>query len=275
MEAYGITIEVDPQIELGKTFGQEENGHVGARLTVSEMPEQVALHIRPPQEGNPIIVFRGGAAEDARQFSLRVPLKWAGEGERRIPSLPDWKEEQNFLNVVLLNPDLHITDVQISLVIRGGNLYVVAQRVYQGWVRGTDGEMTFIPSQPAYAYPGMDYRAIWKDRGWAVALFAALEGLTRSTTLTEPTPAAWEPESNPADPDNVATIAYFNAITDSGLAIGDDGEEYQIFGYNLRGVKGAVKILPPLTRVVVDPLPRKEGYSRTPVRTCWPADSYE
>ena len=271
MEAYGITIEVDPEIQMGKAFGQEENGYVGARLQCSGQPETIALHIRPPQEGNPIIVFRGGAAEDARQFSLRVPVKWTGGGERRIPSLPDWKEEQNFLNVVLLNPNLHITDVQISLITRGSDLFVVAQRVYQGWVRSSNGDVNFIPSMSEYAYPGMDYRTIWKDRGWAVALFAALEGVVRGKELTVPTPAKWEPDSNPADPDNVATIAYYNAITDSGLAIGDDGEEYQLFGRNLRGFKGAVKIPAPLTRVVVDPLPRKEGYSRTPVRTCRPA----
>lgn len=287
LKAFGVTVTVE-DYDLSVPFGSEEKSCVGAQVKLADRLEQVrparlTLHVQAEtQDGiSPMAVHREEhyAYTDDLEFSLPIDIQWGrGKGGGWTPGLPNWGEEKTFVNIVIFYPpDLRFDDIQVSLVVRGDQLYIMVQRVYAGWIRDVEQTIIFIPSHPFYARPGMDPRRVWNVRGGLVALLgnvgAQMVEVAGGKPLSVPEPAKWTPpQTPPQTPASrvFATMAHYNPITNSGLAIGVDGEEFQILGHNLRGFEGPVQVPAPMSGVFLEPGQRKEGYSRTPVRSCSP-----
>ncbi len=278
LTAFGINIVVEGY-GLSEPFGSGGKGYLGARLALTGRPDHVVLHLRAKaQDGiSPIAVYREEAIQPKEDLDVffSVPLQWKEKDGIWFPVVPDWREEKNFANVISPNGDLHFSDVQISLVRRGNTLYVMVQKVYQGWIREEQGEITFIPSHPHFAR--LDYQKVWKARGQVLAILGSFAAEVAKALggmpFSNPEPARWNPPPPPSSQKEgwvSSVVAHYNPVTNSGLAIGDDGTEYQLLGRNLEGWTGPVPLPPPMSRVLILPGRRKHGYTRTPVKSCRP-----
>lgn len=265
---------------FGNPFGNERSGCIGTKIIAINRPEQVVLTIlaEPQDEISPIAVHREETHEytSSLKFSFSVPIKWEkGEGKTWTPLLPDWRKEENFANVIVPDRNLHFTDTQVSLVARESNLYVMIQKVYQGWIREQGEKVIFIPSAPEFARPGLDYREQWKARGRTLAVIGSIASQVSKalgSSLPMPKAAKWENVSTPnPNGEILAKVAHFNPITDSGLAIGRNGTEYQLLGKYLAGFEGPVQIPGHGTLVLLKTAPKKPGYNRILAISCRPA----
>jgi len=241
-------------------------------------PGDITLQVRAKGNGvTPIAVYETQPVEypDQLSFDLKVPVTWTQQGEIWIPHTRH-QGEKDFMNVLAIDGNLHVSDVQISLLIRRGPLFcVMVQQVYAGWIRVVDNEVRFIPSDPAYAYPGANYQTTWKGRGGVLATMArVVHGVleTMEAPLEEPTPAVWEPRKvKPLNGWKRGHVLFFCPITNTGHILGEDGRTYFLWGNNLVDMAGPVHMLEPMAPVYFRPGEQKEGQSLPPVKSCKPA----
>lgn len=245
-------------------------------LEISGHPKAIALRVQAKGDRvSPIAIQEGVPHEYPGQlaFNLTVPVDWRQQDSILIPHTR--RDEWDFVNVLLIDPQLHLMDVQVSLLTRKGQFYIMAQLVYEGWMRiAEDDEVQFIPGASAFAYPGANYSDIWKGRGGILATIARVVHDVLDTVgfgLDEVTAAKWEPREVVAlDGWKLGHVLFFCPITNTGRILGEDGVLYHVWGNNLVNVEGPVHMLEPMAPVYFRPGVQKKGQAFTPVRSCKP-----
>ncbi|MDO8577268.1 MAG: hypothetical protein Q7R55_00110 [Candidatus Wildermuthbacteria bacterium] len=272
MQAFGIAVLTEERQEEVLDGG----GYRGSSLQVVGHPQTIALRVRARGNGvTPIAIYGSQICEYPEQldFMLRVPVTWKQQGSVWIPNTRERGKDN--VDIILVDSGLHFKDVQVSLLSRKGRFYAVAQVVYEGWMRVVENEVRFIPSNPAYAYPGADYLATWKGMGSVLATMTrVIHGIldTMGTSLEDPTPATWEPQEVAARNGwSKGHVLFFNPITNTGRLLGEDGFIYHVYGNDLVDVEGPIHMLEPMTPVYFRPGVQQEGQAFTPVRSCRPA----
>lgn len=229
MKAFGVRIGTrhylqSPPAILGNT--------VWAEVKTSErQPSYIRLEIQADGKNNisPLIIFQGKPYESQSSinsigFGLNVPIEWMdGRPRTRFPG-------RDNLDVIFIDDNLYIKDVQIGLVTRKGKFFVTAQVVFRGWIE-EEQEMCFIPSQSEFAYPGMNYRDIWKNMGEILSVMGRI--VTEVTVslsgapLEKRNPAKWTSALLPEKKSWMrGTVLFFNAVTGTGQILGENGERH-------------------------------------------------
>lgn len=275
MQAFGIAVLTGQQ--QGPRFGSAEVGYFGCPLRVMGRPESITLRIEDGKNGlTPLAIYDGKPYEGERlDFQLTVPVSWMEQGSLWIPRTRSRWDERDFVDILLINTQLHFVDVQVSLLSRKGRFYTMAQRVYDGWMRIVNEEACFIPAHPFYAYPGADYRATWKDKGSVLATMARVVHEILSTIgdgLDKVVAAKWEPREIPVlEGWRRGHVLFFNPITNTGHVLGEDGTIYHVYGNNLVGIEGPIHMLSPMAPVYFRPGKQEEGQAFPSVKSCKPA----
>ncbi len=271
MNAFGIAVLTKER--QGGVFSSGRN-YVGCQIEMQGRPETITLHIRAKGNGvTPIAVYEAQAPEypGDLNFTLDVPVTWKDQ-------IPHTRlEERDFMNVIMIDGTLRFVDVQISLLSRRGQFYIVAQRVFEGWTRmAANGEIQFIPGDPVFAYPGANYQAIYRGRSGILATMTRIvdEVLQKmgAGDLDEVTASTWKPQEVPELKGwQTGHTLFFCPITNTGRILGADGVFYHIWGNNLVDVKGPVHMLDPMAPVYFRPGIQNQGQTFMPVRSCKPA----
>jgi len=272
LQAFGINANV-PGVRMDETI-QTGLGYAWCEIFPEGKPSsiQVQVGLDKEQDGVTPFVMYMGQDHDV-PFAFQAPVEWSGDSPNTRLRNTEGKGFDN-ADVILLDTTAHFDDVQVSVVIRDRRFILMLHEVFEGAVRIVDGEPVYIPAKAHYNYPRNNYGATWDKMG---SMVARLTQVIQATTqafggeLEMPVAPEWKPAPIKQVHGKVsATMAYHNPVTGSGMAVGDDGEEFQIFDRNLRGVKGTVKIIEPMSRVLLEPGQRAAGHSRTPVKSCLP-----
>jgi hypothetical protein len=240
-------------------------------LLVKGQPSNIPIHIQANGKGiAPLVIFGGKPHESDSTsigFTLNVPVKWAGGvPQTRHPG-------KDNLDVIFFDSELRFSDIQVGLVTRKGRFFLTAQKVFEGWVREEiEGSMCFIPSRPEFAYPGMNYKGIWKEMGEVLSVIARVTSdfikELGDTPFLTPEPAKWIPAQIPEQQKwQRGTVLFFNAITGTGMILGEDEKLYFVHFSSIIEEEGAlVKMLPPMGGVYF-----RGMTNPSMVRSCKPA----
>lgn len=272
MQAFGIAVHTK------EAQGNEATGanHMLCPLNVEGRPESIKLQIQAKGNGITPIAIHGSQPyeySDQLNFELEVPVEWRQLRGLWVPHTRQAGRDN--VDIILIDESLHFRDIQISLLSRKGRFYIVAQRVYEGWMRIQDDEVRFLPSLPVFAYPGADYRATWKGMGNVLAIMARLVHSIldpMGASLKDPSPATWEPQRvEPLKEWGGGHVLFFNPVTNTGRILGENGVTYHVYGNNLVNVRGNVHMLEPMAPVYFRRGQQEKGQPFISVRSCKPA----
>lgn len=265
MEKFGISVTT-PEQSQDELFGTDS--WAACQLHGKGRPDNITLHLDTEEKDVTSLTIHNSQAQEGCNFDLDVPVAWRNDEWRGL--LP-YTRERGVDNVDVILVDvttLHFKHIQVSLLTRKGRFYIMAQRLFQGWVRMKDNNSLFIPSDASHAYPNMDYPELLGEEG-----LKAMTGLVRENKITEsamPSAATWNPPSlTKQNGWQGGWVLFFNPIINGGRILGEDGTEYFIPGNNLVDVDGSIKMLDPMRGVYFRPKKQEEEADELPMaRSC-------
>lgn len=274
MKAFGLVITTDVL--------QEENVHHGLEYAwVQLLPagKLSGVEVQLRLEGKPgeVVTFTMYMGTDySVPFKFNIPVEWNGDlaNTRTKNQEGRWRDNAD---VILVDALAYYDDIQVAVVTPDGkHFFLTAQVVFRGHARIVDGEPVFIPAMDYFNYPENNYGRTWDRMGRMVGRLTEMIQVTTENlggTLQMPEAPKWHPTFTgmPRIQGKVrSAIAYYNPITMTGMAVGEDGVHYHVEANNLRRVKGLLKMVEPAALVYLQPGQRREGYTLTPVLSCTP-----
>ena len=241
-----------------------------AKIAVPPRCPKVGLKFRLLNVGKDVSAFIvwDGAGQEPEPIqagewkTLFVDVAWK---KGRCHEYPSTRRPGNDnWDIVFIKSDGQFVDVECSLFTRGGNFYLGWQRVYQGaFVRTRNGGSTpealeCVPTRAVHAYPGSNFRDVW--RGLAEKVLARAAGAGTNMRKSDAFVPTWQPPVLP-DPAKVpagwlaGTVRYFNLLTGTGEVEDCEGVKHFVHFKNILPPEGSdktpeVAVLTPMTTVL-------------------------
>lgn len=179
-----------------------------AEIEVRDQPRVIQIIITTAATAR---FIKDGAAIDASEFLLTIPVRWNGQ-------VPQTRfRGQDNVDVAFANPDGTFLAFQASLVTRWGRFFICLQQVYYGSVLRTasSDDYSVQPLDSIHDYPGMDFQLSFPK------VFEAIK-VTARQIEDQPEAAVdrahWMPPTvKPIEGRQRGVVKFFSAVTGTGF----------------------------------------------------------